>query len=199
MPYRAGKATLFQGGVKGVGFINGGDNVIPSKLRGSSSDILTHTVDWLPTIVKGAAGLTLPENVAFDGISMWDALINPKEDDVWSRDMLFLDVETNGSYAALIDGDYKYIQGEQAYTGYFPCGETNIPRVEKVEEWLFNLKEDPYESKNLAREQSDLVIKYKNMISNYVASGKYVQEQDSSTNPRAYPRFHDGVWAPWLN
>eukprot|EP01084_Bolivina_argentea_P048345 89087_1 len=27
MPYRAGKATLFEGGVKGVGFINGGNNV----------------------------------------------------------------------------------------------------------------------------------------------------------------------------
>ena len=199
MPLRAGKATLFEGGVKGVGFMNGGDNVIPSKARGSSSDILSHTVDWLPTVVNGAVGQALPANVAFDGVSMWDTLINPEEDAVWNRTTLFVDVAENGTFAGLIDGDWKYIQGQQLYTGYFPCGKTDIPRVEKVDKWLFNLKDDPHESKNLARENEDLVGLYEKMIAEYVVHGGYVPEQDASVSPKAFPKLHGGVWHPWLD
>ena len=199
MPYRAGKGTLFEGGVKGVGFINGGDNVIPSKLRGSSSDILSHVIDWSPTIVQGVVGETLPIDIAFDGISMWNTLMNPKGDSKWERSTLFIDIENNGSYAGLIDGDYKYFQGKQLFTGYFPCGTTDIPKVDTTEEWLFDLKNDPYESKNIASEHQDLVKKYKLMIEEFVVNGGYVAEQNNRLHPLALPIHHHGVWRPWLD
>ena len=51
LPYRGGKLTLFEGGIKGIGLINGGNNYISSNLRNTQSNILIHVIDWLPTII----------------------------------------------------------------------------------------------------------------------------------------------------
>eukprot|EP01084_Bolivina_argentea_P015802 29610_1 len=79
MPYRAGKLTLFQGGVKGVGFLNGGDNIIPSNIRGTKSNILCHVIDWVPTVIEGVLNEKLPPNIPFDGKNMWNALMKKDE------------------------------------------------------------------------------------------------------------------------
>jgi len=198
MPYRAGKGTLFQGGVKGVGFINGGDNVIPSKLRATNSNILSHVIDWLPTIVQGLAGQELPDDIPFDGISMWDALMDPEQAQKWERNTLFIHIRNNGSFGGLIDGDYKYIVGEQQYTGYFPCGSTQIPDYESTSEWLFDLKADPYEAINVVAEHGDLAKKYKAMIGEVVSGNRFQELQSAQTYPEGSPDLHDGVWSPWL-
>ena len=61
------------------------------------------------------------------------------------------------------------------------------------------MKMDPNESNNLARENKDLVRKYKELIDNYVRNGGYVDEQSGKTYAKGYPVLHGGVWAPWLD
>ena len=54
-PLRGNKGTIFEGGVRGTGFVWG------SKLPKLNYDNhqLIHVTDWLPTIVEGIAGLEL--------------------------------------------------------------------------------------------------------------------------------------------
>jgi len=203
MPHRAGKATLFEGGVHGIGAIAGGDNVIPSHLRGTQSNILAHAIDWLPTVLAGVIGAKLPDNVPFDGISMWDALMNPTQSTaLWNRTTLYIDIEKNGTFAGVIDGDMKFFQGEQMYTAYFPCNGTYTPYDNTSDTdtvWLFNLKNDPGEYNNLAKDNPDLVKKYQNMIYDFIENDGYVPEQDDTMQIDSNPIFHNGVWAPFLN
>jgi arylsulfatase A-like enzyme len=56
-PLRGQKATTFEGGMRGLGFVSGA-GVDPS-LAGSVSNEMYHVSDWLPTIAGGIAGLSL--------------------------------------------------------------------------------------------------------------------------------------------
>lgn len=73
-PLRAGKGTVFEGGVRAFGFVQGGSNVIPPSSRGTQVDSLLHAVDWFPTIVNLAGQGLLPPNL--DGLDQWDVLVN---------------------------------------------------------------------------------------------------------------------------
>jgi hypothetical protein len=56
-PLRGNKATVWEGGVRGLGFISGA-GLAPS-MRGTISHDIVHVTDWLPTLVAGVAGLPL--------------------------------------------------------------------------------------------------------------------------------------------
>ena len=90
-PYRAGKYTLFQGGILTNAFISG--NLIPNELRNSKTDTLFHATDWLPTLLhfinngeysnsKDYSNSLI--NYDIDGFDMYDVLfnhkINPRKD-----------------------------------------------------------------------------------------------------------------------
>ncbi len=74
-PLRGNKATTFEGGVRGVGWVGGG---WPSVRRAAVSNALMHVSDWYPTIVNGIAGLPIgipaDGTPKLDGISAWDAI-----------------------------------------------------------------------------------------------------------------------------
>lgn len=48
-PLRGGKYNLFEGGTRGTAFIAG--PVVPAAVRGTTSAVLMHEVDWMPTIL----------------------------------------------------------------------------------------------------------------------------------------------------
>eukprot|EP00117_Sycon_ciliatum_P021277 scpid85922/ scgid3443/ Arylsulfatase B; N-acetylgalactosamine-4-sulfatase len=56
-PFRGGKMTMYEGGVHGLAFIYGPVVGIP---QGNSTDVLVHTVDWMPTLVNGVGMYTPP-------------------------------------------------------------------------------------------------------------------------------------------
>ena len=81
-PYRGGKGTLFEGGVKGAAFIIGGKNVLPLRLQNKALKFnkLMHVIDWLPTIINGIIGASDDDDNNYnyndnqtdiDGINMW--------------------------------------------------------------------------------------------------------------------------------
>lgn len=77
---RGNKATTFEGGVRGLGFVSGAG--LQAGVQGSVSQQLIHVSDWLPTLVQGIAGLPLTDSHAhddpppppLDGVDQWAAI-----------------------------------------------------------------------------------------------------------------------------
>ena len=68
-PLRGQKATSYEGGVRGVGWVGGG---LPAIRRGAVSRAMIHVSDLYPTIVHGIAGLEV--RVAADGTPPLDGV-----------------------------------------------------------------------------------------------------------------------------
>ena len=60
------KRTLWEGGVRGVGFVHG-DGFLSRSVRGSILDGMFHAVDWFPTVLHAAASATGLGDVAAAG------------------------------------------------------------------------------------------------------------------------------------
>lgn len=76
VPLRGQKATMWEGGVRGVGFVTGFG--LSAAVRGTTSNALLHVSDWMPTIVQGIAGLPAvhspPNAPPLDGVDAWGAI-----------------------------------------------------------------------------------------------------------------------------
>jgi arylsulfatase A-like enzyme len=68
-PLRARKGTIYEGGVRGCGFINWPGRVA----AGTHVKEMMHTVDWYPTLVKLAGG-SLEQQTPLDGHDVWPML-----------------------------------------------------------------------------------------------------------------------------
>jgi len=206
LPLRAGKATLFEGGVKGVGLLSGA-LIEKSGLAGTSNDILSHASDWLVTFVEGVAKKELPRDIDFDGKNILDALGENAAG--WNRTELYLNIDTEGGdLFALIFNEtathttWKYIRGAQAYTNYYYCNQTAFGPDNLTEtEWLFNLTANPYEyeEENLVTQYPDKVKQFNDMIQQQIDNGGYVPDQSRQAYAVGFPEAHHGVMAPWLS
>lgn len=121
-PLRGVKNTLWEGGLRGAGFI--WSPLL--KTRQTVSNQMIHISDWLPTLFHAAGGDTsLLQNI--DGINMWDAL----SDNMISKRTEILHNIDNiwGSSAMMID-KWKIVAGTN-YNGqwdswYGPAGDFNV-------------------------------------------------------------------------
>lgn len=97
------KNTLWEGGVRGVGFLN-------SPLLGNvsyTSENLFHVTDWLPTLYRAAGGdPTTLSNL--DGYDMWDML---RKNGPQIRMDVLHNIDPVNKFAAIRVGDFKLIQG----------------------------------------------------------------------------------------
>ncbi|ETO07324.1 hypothetical protein RFI_30068 [Reticulomyxa filosa] len=79
-PLRGGKNTLWEGGVRSLGLINGG--ALNSHRRGQQSDALFHITDWFPTLVQWTNPSALLDQhdpvkekiLQMDGISQYEMI-----------------------------------------------------------------------------------------------------------------------------
>jgi len=122
-PYRGWKATFFEGGIH-VPFFMRWAGKIPA---GATYGYPVAHVDIFAT-AAGAAGAALPGGRVMDGVNLLPfvtgtAVGRPHETLFWR----------SGPYKTLLDGDWKLQVSEH-------------PK----KTWLFNLKNDPTEQKNLA-------------------------------------------------
>ena len=75
-PYRGHKATLWEGGVRGLGWM-----VAPGRIaEGRRFEGLFHVTDWLPTLVRAATGEEVSSLGAhfgnLDGVDQWGAILS---------------------------------------------------------------------------------------------------------------------------
>ena len=147
-PLRAGKATLFQGGVRGVSFVTGGKGVgLPDAARGTVKDGLLQHVDVSATLAA-LGGATDAMGQGLDGFNVWDYVTSSSSSSGGSssssssspRTEVPLNIDTSilggRNFSALIQGNMKLINGHAStpsipYDGYWsndPYTRTDPPQ-----------------------------------------------------------------------
>ncbi len=150
-PLRAGKGTLYEGGVRVAASIAWEGRI----KAGSTITAPLHIVDLYPTLLR-LAGASLRQALPIDGRDAYAILTQGKPSP--HREIL---LNTTPNTGAIRVGDWKLIvNGEiNAHEG---DGTVSTPAEPSIE--LFNLANDPYEKRNLATQQpgvvSDLRARY---------------------------------------
>lgn len=148
-PLRAGKATLYEGGVQVVACASWPGHIKP----GSQVKALMHMTDMYPTLLK-AAGAAVEQKLPLDGMDVLACLTDGKPSP--RKEILHNTTPTGGALRA---GDWKLV-----LNGSTSGSEDDLPsrpengkkkRGANVE--LFHLTEDPYEKTNLASQQPEKV------------------------------------------
>ena len=130
-PYRGWKLTHFEGGMHIPFFAKW-----PAKIKKDMRyDKRIHHTDIFSTIL-GAAKIEPPKEIKIDGVNLIPFLTNEKSGE--PHETLYW---KNANYQAIIHNDWKLIRSK------FP----------NEQEYLYNLKNDPYEQNNLA--MSELTLK----------------------------------------
>ena len=209
-PLRGNKATVFEGGVHGTGFVWG------SKLPKLNYDNhqLIHVTDWLPTIVEGIAGLELDRNKwKLDGYNVWPAITRgiqtPRKELLINLDPPIASEDFIGQ-AAMRIGDWKLITGlpncslapikvgDGCVDGWVHLnGTIEPPPYTPSLTWLFNIKEDPNERNNVADQHPDIVKHLKERIEYY--NSTHIEQLYPPVDPKSNPANFGGVWTPWLD
>ena len=212
-PLRGVKAHLWEGGVRGVGFVN-------SKLLkepGRVSKELFHITDWLPTFYELAGGNS--SSLHIDGHNIWNSIAyskpSPREDVLLNIDPL---VWKN---AALRVGNYKVVKGEKKdqWSGWLSppeiglgvagsstliqdaivkCGP--VPKNATLDcsgACLFDISKDPCEYKDLSQVLPEVLDSLLDRLDGYTA-GMVKPRINTTDDPRSNPKLHEGSWEPWV-
>lgn len=145
-PYRDGKGTLYEGGTRVAALASW-----PGHIKGGRTlDEPIHTVDLYPTLVKLAGG-RLDKSKPLDGIDVWETLSEGKPS---PRTEIVYNIEP--FRAAVRQGDWKLVW------------RTLLPQ--SVE--LYNIAEDPSETKNVAAEHPEKVSVLENRANELAAEAR---------------------------
>jgi len=140
-PLRAGKGTLYEGGVRVCAFATWPGH-IPA---GTTNHEPMHAVDWYPTLLK-LAGASPTQKLDLDGLDCWPTLTRGAKS---PHDAILLAGTTPGKMAIRM-GDWKLLVNATETDAEESPGE-DTRGAGKVE--LYNLAADVSESKNLAASQ----------------------------------------------
>jgi arylsulfatase A-like enzyme len=157
-PLRAGKGTLYEGGVRVSCCVVWAGHIKP----GTVVNEPLHMVDWYPTLL-GLAGVSTEQRLPLDGMDAWETISQGKPSP--HNEIIHNSTPENG---AIRMGDWKLVLNGQkteteegAEQPAAPAGGKRAARRqgardgERIE--LFNIKEDPYEKKDLAGENAQKV------------------------------------------
>ena len=131
-PFRGWKITMFEGGLRVPMFIKW-----PGRIpAGTSVDTPVAHIDVSPTLAA-AAGAALPVDVEIDGVNLLPLATGDAVEN-WERETLFWQ---NGHYQVVRHGDWKL--------------QVNDRPTDGLQQWLYNLADDPTEQRNLASSRPD--------------------------------------------
>ncbi|XP_005090306.1 arylsulfatase B [Aplysia californica] len=207
-PLRGWKASHWEGGLRGVGFVTGGR--VP--LKGTVNRELIHVSDWFPTLVGLAQG-SLNGTKPLDGVDQWDTISQgtPSKRTVLLHNIdplsrnhgapLYNDTFDTSKKAAIRVGHMKLITGIPGNGSWVaPPGQTedvvsdgHVPRHKNV--WLFNITADPTEHHDLSDQMPGTVRNLLDILQrfNQTAVPARFPPFDKNSNPA----LHGGVWGPW--
>ena len=172
-PLRAGKATLYEGGVR-VPLIVAWPGKIPAGVR---TDTLASSIDFYPTLME-LTGVTPKEAQKFDGISLAPVLLHNRQ---LERDTLFNYFPHGGGArppgVTVRQGDWKLIR-------WFQTSREFPNRHE-----LYNLRDDISETKNLAKQMPRKVEALDLLIDQFLRdTGALAPKPNPAYDPNAGPQ-----------
>jgi arylsulfatase A-like enzyme len=146
-PLRAGKATLYEGGVRVAAFAAWNGRIQP----GTVVKEPLHMVDWYPTLLR-IAGASLKQPLPPDGHDAWPTIAAGKPSP--HAEILLNATPRTG---AIRVGDWKLVLNgdDLSEVSDADAGRTKAPGALAAE--LFNLADDPSEKENLAAKHPDKV------------------------------------------
>lgn len=155
-PLRAGKGTIYEGGIRVCAFANW-----PGQIHaGQTIQEPLHAVDWVPTLAK-LTGAPLQQKPPLDGKDIWPVLTKGAKS---PHEALLLHGTRRGE-AAIRKGDWKLVVGAQAKQK----GAKSAPAHEAKME-LYHLAGDLGETRNLAAENPDKVKELRSIYDQMMAS-----------------------------
>jgi arylsulfatase A-like enzyme len=156
-PLRAGKGTLYEGGIRVCAFASW-----PGRIPAGTIKEPIHMVDWYPTLVKLAGG-SLEQKLPLDGLDIWPVLTQGAK----SPHDAILNCGGQPSRVAVRRGDWKLLLnaggaddegGEKARAGKKARAKgKGKAQASSESAELYNLAADIGEKNNLAAEQPDKV------------------------------------------
>ncbi|MHC4199872.1 MAG: sulfatase family protein [Planctomycetota bacterium] len=155
-PYREAKATGFDGGTRSACVMK-----FPGRIRpGTASEKMLCTIDVLPTLAH-LAGAKLPRN-PIDGKNVWDLITgrpgaeNPHE---------YYPFSTGRTFEGVVTGDGRWkLHLPHRYRTLVTPGKDGKPgryANKRIELSLFDMVNDPYETKNVIKERPEIAAKLK--------------------------------------
>ncbi|XP_045187096.1 arylsulfatase J-like isoform X2 [Mercenaria mercenaria] len=188
LPLKGTKSTLWEGGIRAVGFVHG--SLIGNKNGGYISNELMHVTDWFPTLLNLAGG-NLKGNEQIDGYDQWKTIKygiqSPRKEILHNIDPLY----NNTFYtrrSSLRMGAWKIIIGQLG-----PGTKRRSSDVDNI--CLFNIESDPFEQTDLCEQFPDIVQNMRQRLEYYDRGS--VACQLPGVDLRANPIYHDGFWQPW--
>ncbi|OWF37333.1 arylsulfatase B-like [Mizuhopecten yessoensis] len=187
-PLRGNKGTLWEGGTRVPGFVYS-----PSLLSKTGYTIseMIHAVDWFPTMLKAAGGITDPH---MDGVSQWEMLQNGTSS---ARTEFVYNIDDIKGNAAIRVGDYKLITGDagrkddwytpnHAHLHHHSTTTSTSPQ-------LFNLRNDPTEHHDISSQHPNIVSNLQDKLANYRKTQMSAQNPDQVQHAL---QDYNGVWTP---
>ena len=209
-PLKGSKGTYFEGGVRSLAFANGG--LLPSKMKGKSTDGFIHIADWYTTFCK-LAGVDPDDSgtgkFPVDGTDVWPILTGESDKTLHDEIVLGYNYSNTG---AIIAGNYKLIigkQGDRCDNSMwspldYPC--TEGPKGDNCDPYcLYDIVNDPLEKKDLSKEEPEILKEMLNRYNKFSKEPREMQDQGyhsaeevpSDKNACQYMNDHGGYWQPW--
>ena len=219
-PLRGRKDTLWEGGIRGVGFVHGSLLNVPNPNVRTNNELI-HVSDWYPTLLHASGCPVMSGTQSLDGFDQWETIsryaVSPRTELLHNIDPLFsssvqphmmMGFDTS-VHAGIRVGDWKLLTGDPGFDDWVEPPEwknemrsnlstaniTKSKRLSSKTVQLFNIKFDPYERTEVSELYPGVVKEMLVRLAQYNATA--VPVSFPPDDARADPSQHGGYWGPW--